>query len=161
WARDNIASFGGDPDRMIIFGESAGGASVDMYSYAYKDDPIVKGFIAESGTVSLGGAGSGSALNAWYSASEKLGCGGKDAGNATVECVRGKTTQEILDAIKPPGAALALSTTPFSPAADSEIVFNDYTQRLADGNFIKAVSTSPLPTFQRMALTGLPADARW
>lgn len=30
WVRDNIASFGGDPDRVTIFGQSGGGAKVSM-----------------------------------------------------------------------------------------------------------------------------------
>ena len=37
WARDNIAAFGGDPTRITIFDQSAGSASIDFYSYAWKE----------------------------------------------------------------------------------------------------------------------------
>lgn len=51
WTRDNIASFGGDPSRMVLWGQSAGGFAVTNYDFAYADDPIVSGLIADSGNV--------------------------------------------------------------------------------------------------------------
>jgi acetylcholinesterase len=41
WTRDNIANFGGDPDRITLWGQSAGAIAADHYNFAYPEDPIV------------------------------------------------------------------------------------------------------------------------
>ena len=43
WVHTNIAAFGGDPNRIVLFGESAGSISADAYTYANPGDTIVKG----------------------------------------------------------------------------------------------------------------------
>jgi cholinesterase len=107
---------------------------------AWTKDPIVNAFIPESGTVSI----SASDPNAdttirWYKTSQKLGCGGKEAGEKTVDCMRAKPWKAVLDAIKPEGAqASALGGMgDFGPQADGKVVFRDYKARAAAGNFIK------------------------
>lgn len=45
WVSNNIAGFGGDPDRIIIFGESAGALAADAYAFSHPSDTIVKGTV--------------------------------------------------------------------------------------------------------------------
>jgi cholinesterase len=133
--RDNIAGFGGDPERITLFGQSAGGGSVDIYSFAYVSDPIAHAFLAESGIVT----GTPDVLQTpqhssttWYDISTSVGCGDSSSDAAEVlACMRTKPYNSLLMAI-PPGKA-------FGPTIDNIIVFptSDYIARAVAGNFIK------------------------
>ncbi|KAF2739208.1 alpha/beta-hydrolase [Polyplosphaeria fusca] len=128
WVRDNIAAFGGDSSRITIFGESAGGASVDVYSYAWPSDPIVSGLIAQSGTV-IPPSNASTAAALWSRAATALGCSSTSNTTAELACMR-----------KQPASALSevISKLPnFTPYADNRTVPTDYASRSAAGNFAK------------------------
>ena len=132
WVRDNIANFGGDPSRIILFGQSAGAASVDFYSYAYTSDPIATGFISESGTAFSWGLPhqATDAETYWFNVTATMGCGDATS-NATevLSCMRTKDYQDILDAI--PGADSVQSSILgyFGPTVDNTVIFANYSAR--------------------------------
>ena len=130
WIRDNIAGFGGDPQRITLFGQSAGAASVDFYSYAWTSDPIVKGIIEESGTaVALGHVTNSTATGLWFNVSVSLGCGGAAADpNQVLACMRTQPATAIVSALPLPTSILDI-TSKFNPTADEVIVFSNYTGR--------------------------------
>ena len=51
WVHENIAGFGGDPDNVTIFGESAGAASCTLQPLVPGSQQYFKRLIAESGSV--------------------------------------------------------------------------------------------------------------
>jgi para-nitrobenzyl esterase len=51
WIKQNIASFGGDPDRVTIMGESAGAKLISAVLVSPKSKGLFQQYIAESGSV--------------------------------------------------------------------------------------------------------------
>ncbi len=53
WIKKNISAFGGNPDNVTIFGESAGAGSVSLIPLIKEADGLYQRVIAESGSVAL------------------------------------------------------------------------------------------------------------
>lgn len=53
WIRKNAAAFGGDPEKVTVFGESAGGGSVSLLPFIPEAKGLFRRVIAESGSVAL------------------------------------------------------------------------------------------------------------
>jgi len=130
WVRDNIENFGGDPSRITLFGQSAGGASVDAYSYAWASDPIAAGFIPESGTIFSWGLphSQAAALNSWNAVAGNLGCNSSSDSTVVLACMRQQTWTAILEAV-PAASGTAAMLGKFGPTVDDTVIFSNYSER--------------------------------
>ncbi|KAJ5628323.1 Carboxylesterasetype B [Penicillium lividum] len=137
WVQKHISQFGGDPDHVVIGGDSAGGASVTFLLSAYggRDDGLFIGAAAESQSF-------GTVLNvtesqfAYNRLATRTGC--NDSEN-TLAClrdldVRALQSENIVTPLPgAPGKPLYL----YSPTIDGDLV-QDYTYTLFEqGKFVK------------------------
>ncbi|KAJ5256911.1 Carboxylesterase type B [Penicillium angulare] len=141
WVHENIAAFGGDPDRIVIFGSSAGGTSVDLYSYAWADDPLVSGLISHSGTaLSYLPSTPEQAAGVFFQASKLLGCGDDTANSEqVVQCMREQPFEALFNASNnvPLTPTVTIPEPVFHAVVDDVVVFSDYKKRSAEGKFAR------------------------
>lgn len=134
WTRDNIAAFGGSPDKITLWGQSAGASSVGIYSYAHPKDPIVKGLIADSGSAGVAAGGSRTAFSTFAG---YVGCGGLSP-KEQLRCLQRLEASEIQETL-----SFGNTGTRFVPGADNVTAFSNYTERLASGQFANLVRVAP------------------
>jgi hypothetical protein len=127
---------------MVLFGQSAGSVSVDLYNFAYYEDPIVSGFIMESLTAQLPVWSKDYEHTNFTFVAENLGCGNLDP-VAELECMRHNVTAGAIEDFVA-NRSLA-GTTPalnFRQIADGKTAFLNYTERAQGGFISKIVSLS-------------------
>ncbi|GMI15813.1 hypothetical protein TrLO_g2725 [Triparma laevis f. longispina] len=97
WIQDNIAAFGGDPEKVTIFGQSAGGMSVCTLFSNPVNEGLFHGAIMQSGTCNSPEFYQTlpNALDFGHTYSEIVGCDPRDEDNY-ISCMRGKSTSEIM-----------------------------------------------------------------
>lgn len=97
WVHDNIESFGGNPDSVTIFGESAGGWSVSFQSLIPSNKGLFHRVIAQSGVVTRAGVLSKQMIrDDFKDLSEKVNCPVDDMYQFT-DCLRDKSVEMLLN----------------------------------------------------------------
>ncbi|RAH80132.1 alpha/beta-hydrolase [Aspergillus japonicus CBS 114.51] len=134
WIKENIAGFGGDPDKITIYGQSAGSESVGYHLRAFngRDDELFRAGIMESGPVIPQGP-----LNLTSEYQERF-----DGIVAAAGCSSHQNSTK-LDCLRDlPFATLnnILNTTTYNtgwePTVDGDFVARYPSQQLEDGAFV-------------------------
>ncbi len=127
WAQENIAAFGGDPDNVTIFGESAGGMSVGTLLSMPRAEGLFRRAIAQSGAAHQV-ISAATARRVGQRLAEKLGVA------ATRESIAAAPLDRLLQAQAKLSADLAahpdperwgevaVSLMPWQPVIDGEII---------------------------------------
>ncbi|KAK1541710.1 carboxylesterase [Colletotrichum paranaense] len=140
WVNENIASFGGAADKVVIFGESSGAESVagQVLAYNGRDDGLFRGAAAQSGFGGLIPRMVGGFNSTAYQTNYDLfvgnisSCASTVGTQESIECLRTAPLDEF-------NAVLNATTSPFSfiPMKDGDFLADFATSQLERGDFVK------------------------
>ncbi|XP_071460231.1 cocaine esterase-like isoform X1 [Marmota flaviventris] len=121
WVQQNIAHFGGNPDQVTIFGQSAGGTSVSSLVVSPMSQGLFHGAIMQSGVALLPGLITSSSKDVSTLVANLSACGQVES-EALVSCLRGKSEQEMLAITKTFSVIPAVVDGAFLPRHPQELL---------------------------------------
>ncbi|KAJ6618041.1 acetylcholinesterase [Mycena sp. CBHHK59/15] len=143
WVRDNIAAFGCDPGRIMMWGQSAGSIAADIHAYAFYQDPIAQAYFLQSGSVFSYSPPKDPLYSNFSFVARHFGCEapcGDDDGDgaAELDCMRQVPFAQIVNFIGQYGDRGATPALFFNGIPDDRIMFADYNARSEAGLIARA-----------------------
>ncbi|XP_070531929.1 cholinesterase-like [Ptychodera flava] len=126
WVRENIHAFGGDPEKITIFGHSAGGASVGYHLLSPGSQSLYRRAIVQSGYVlnpRRAFISKDEAFTRGLDLARQVGCLDSASNNIQnvapiLECLKEKPAEELISVQKP----FTMFKTPFPPVIDGTFI---------------------------------------
>ncbi|KAL2094543.1 hypothetical protein ACEWY4_009262 [Coilia grayii] len=131
WLNENIGHFGGDSERITVFGSGAGASCVSLLILSHHSEGLFHRAIAQSGSAISSWSVNYRPLDYTKILARKVGCSNTDTADM-VDCLRRKSFRELVDQdIQPARYHIA-----FGPVVDGDVVPDDPEILMQQGEFL-------------------------
>ncbi|KAJ5982844.1 hypothetical protein N7481_004943 [Penicillium waksmanii] len=133
WVSDNIEAFGGDPDNIMLWGQSQGAALTHLYTLAFPENQLAAKFasISQPPSVTINLTDTDDVYEDFNIVAKGLGCNYGDDYNSELECLRQVSFLQIEEYINNYNGTPSISFTNYIP--DEKYIFANETRRYISG----------------------------